>query len=226
MMHVVPIEEEVDADNTPLPFDRVSAIIENGKSFGLADCICKKEHEILDNPCTKPLEVCLSIAPVPNFFDNHPLKIRTISKEKAYQVLKMSEEAGLVRMTNNFEKGHFYICNCCGCCCGVLRAVNEYGLSNAIHTNYVAEIDGDACVSCGVCAEERCQVHAIDEGGDAYTVLAERCIGCGLCITTCPAEAISLVRKPDHAIEGVPKNEADWYAKRGEVRRVDFSQFQ
>ncbi|MEW6443531.1 MAG: 4Fe-4S binding protein [bacterium] len=24
----------------------------------------------------------------------------------------------------------------------------------------------------------------------------DRCIGCGLCVTACPAEAVSLIRKP------------------------------
>ena len=225
LMHVVPIEEEVESENHPLPFDKVSSIIEKGKAFGVADCICKKEHEILDMPCTKPLEVCLSIAPIEGFFDNHPLKIRPISKEEAYKILKMSEEAGLVHMTNNFEKGHFFICNCCGCCCGVLRAINEYGITNAIHTNYVAEIDPDACVSCGICAETRCQVHAIEEGDEGFSVIKERCIGCGLCISTCPSDAVRLVKKAPDKTEETPKNESDWYSKRAEVRGVDYSRY-
>ena len=225
LMHVVPIEEEVSNQTDILPYDQVSVIIERGKSFGLADCICKKEHEILDHPCTKPMEVCLSIAPVSHFFDNHPLKIRPITKEKAYEVLKLAEEAGLVHMTNNFEKGHFYICNCCSCCCGVLRSVNELGLSHAIHNNYIARIDEEACVGCGLCAEERCQVHAISEEEGTFRVDPEKCIGCGLCGTTCPAEAVHLERKPKEEMETPPKDEADWYAVRGKMRGVDFSRY-
>jgi len=225
MMHVLPVEEELESDSQALPFDQVSAIIEKGKSFAVTDCICKKEHELMGEPCTKPMEVCLSIAPVPGFFDNHPLKLRPITKEEAYGVLKMAEEAGLVHMTNNFEKGHFYICNCCGCCCGVLRAKNELGLTNAIPSNYTAVIDDEACVGCGLCADERCQVSAIDEVGDSYRVNADLCIGCGLCISTCPADAVTLVRKPESSLVAPPKNEADWYARRGESRGVDFSSF-
>lgn len=225
LMHVVPVEEELGNESEVLPFDQVSSIVEKGKSFGLADCICKVEHGLLDNPCTKPVEVCLSIAPVPGFFDNHPLKIRPITKEEAYGVLKTAEEAGLVHMTNNFEKGHFYICNCCGCCCGILRAASELGISNAIHSNYTAVIDEEACVSCGLCADERCQLRAIEEVEDAYRITADKCIGCGLCISTCPADAVSLVRKARENLEAPPKNEADWYAKRAEARGVDFSPY-
>jgi len=225
LMHVVPVEEQLGGEGEPLPFDQVSSIIEKGQSFGLAECICKVEHGLLDNPCTKPTEVCLSIAPVPGFFDDHPLAIRPITKEKAYEVLKASEEAGLVHMTNNFEKGHFYICNCCGCCCGVLRNAKELGVGNAIHSNYMAVIDEEACVGCGLCADERCQLDAIEEVDETYRVMADKCIGCGLCISTCPADAVSIVRKAEGALEAPPKNEADWYAKRAEARGVDYSRY-
>ena len=225
LMHVVPVEEELGNESAPLPFDQVSSIIEKGQSFGLANCICKTERGLLDNPCQKPVEVCLSIAPVPGFFDNHPLAIRPITKEEAYDVLKKSEEAGLVHMTNNFEKGHFYICNCCGCCCGILRALKDLGMSNAVHSNYAAMIDPEACVGCGLCADERCQVDAIEETDGVYQVKADGCIGCGLCISTCPVDAISLVKKEDALIEAPPKNEAAWYAQRGAARGVDFSSF-
>jgi len=107
----------------------------------------------------------------------------------------------------------------------VLRAAKALGPSGAIHSNYTAVIDEEACVSCGLCADERCQLDAIEEVDDTYRVMADRCIGCGLCISTCPADAVSIVRKAEEALEAPPKNEADWYAKRAEARGVDFSNY-
>ena len=43
---------------------------------------------------------------------------------------------------------------------------------------------------------DRCQMDAIEEGEDASKIVDGRCIGCGLCVSTCQEEAISLVAKP------------------------------
>jgi ferredoxin len=191
------------------------------------DCVCKKEQALLDNRCDKPMEVCLGIAPVPNAFEN-PNSGRAITREQAFEVLRKSEEAGLVHLTWNVEQGHFFICNCCGCCCGVLRGINHLGIpaSTVVNSYYYAEIDPDLCTGCGTCAEERCQVGAVQEEDDVYEVIRDKCIGCGICITTCPADAISLVRKKPEEIDPPVKNEKAWFEERGRKRGVEFSQYQ
>jgi len=120
-----------------------------------------------------------------------------------------------------------FICNCCGCCCGVLRGINELGIpaSKAVNSHYYAEIDPDACELCGTCAEERCQVNAIEEGEEGYQVIKEKCIGCGLCVSTCPAEAIQLVRKQPEEMVSPPSDEMAWYEERARQRGVDFSAY-
>jgi NAD-dependent dihydropyrimidine dehydrogenase PreA subunit len=172
------------------------------------------------------MEVCLAIAPIPDFFkEDHPLGARPITKKEAYDILKLSEEAGLVHLTSNIENGHYFICNCCSCCCGVLRGVNDYGGAKGVNSNYYAKIDEAECVSCGVCADERCQVFAIEATDDAYVVHEDKCIGCGLCISTCPSDAITLVRKRAEDIVLPPVNEKEWYQRKAKARGVDYSEF-
>ncbi|MDI6727280.1 MAG: 4Fe-4S binding protein, partial [Smithellaceae bacterium] len=186
-------------------------IIENSQSFMYFDCICKKEKGLLDNPCTKPVQVCTAFAPIPGLFDNHPFG-KTMTRAEAYELIKKTEKAGLVHMTWNVQNGHYFICNCCGCCCGILRGINELGIdaSRVINSNYYAVIDPDACTGCGLCADERCQVHAIVQSEDIYQVMPEKCIGCGLCVTTCPADAVRLMRKDPEKIDMPPVDEMDW----------------
>ncbi|MBU0513490.1 MAG: 4Fe-4S binding protein [Proteobacteria bacterium] len=222
LMHVVPVEKDIPVAHQALPYEQVSAIIEKGQSFGLESCVCKKEKRLLDEPCDRPEEVCLGIAPVPGVFDDFPWG-RSITKEQAYEVLRQAEENALVHLTYNMQNDQFFICNCCGCCCGVLRSINELGVSAAVNSTYYAEIDPEECTVCGTCLDERCQIAAIEEGEEAYRVLKDKCIGCGLCISTCPGEAISLVRKPEAEIVTPPLDQHLWYEARGAARGVDFS---
>ena len=52
--------------------------------------------------------------------------------------------------------------------------MNEYGGAKGVNSNYYAVIDEEECVSCGVCADERCQVFAIEETEDAYIFINDR----------------------------------------------------
>ncbi|MGV7222902.1 MAG: DUF362 domain-containing protein [Nitrospinales bacterium] len=226
LMQVVPVEKEIQGKQTALPYEQVSNIIENSQSFAVFDCICKKEKHLLDNGCDKPLEICTGYAPIPGVFDESPI-YRAISKEEAYAVLNKAEEAGLVHLTWNMESGHFYICNCCGCCCHVLTSINDLGInaSDVINSNYYAEIDADTCIACNVCVDERCQVAAIEEGDDANHIIRDKCIGCGLCISTCPTESIKLIRKDPEEIITPPKDEMEWFEKRASEVGVDISKY-
>ena len=221
---VIPIEEGIAAKKEALPYELVSQFIERSQAFAVEACVCKKEMRLMDKGCDKPEEVCLALAPVPGAFDSFPWG-RPISKEEAYAVLKRSEEAGLVHTSANVQSGHLYICNCCGCCCGFLRSINELGINDSFASSYYAEIDPDACSGCGLCRDERCQVRAIEERGDAYEVIRSRCIGCGLCVTTCPTQAIRLVRKSPDQLTPPPPDEAAWNEERARHRNVDFSPY-
>jgi len=223
---VIPIEAEIENDQRALPYERVSNIIENSQSFAYFDCVCKKERGLLDAPCDRPVQVCTAYAPIPGMFDNHP-HFNAMTREEARALLEKAEKEALVHLTWNVQSGHYFICNCCGCCCGVLRAINELGIDagNVINSHYYAEIDADLCTGCGICADERCQVRAIEEDGDGYRVIPDRCIGCGLCIAECPTGAVAMVRKPEDRIEPPPQDEMAWNKARAQMRGIDISEF-
>lgn len=213
MMKTIPIGIEVKDDTKIEPYETVTALIEGAKSWAVRDCVCKTEKALLGKRCDKPMEVCLSFAPVENAFENDPVD-RAITKDEAYKILKMSEEAGLVHMTSNVKSGQFYICNCCHCCCGPLTKYIAVSKNAAAKSNYEAVVDADACTACGICTD-RCQANAITI--DEYAVIKD-CIGCGLCVSTCPAEAIRLVRRDSADTAHVPANEREWMDLRAKGR--------
>ncbi|WP_300456230.1 hypothetical protein [Desulfobacula sp.] len=71
LMQVIPIEKEIENTQASLPYEQVSTIIENGQSFAVNECICKKEKGFAGEPCAKPVEVCLAIAPVQGVFEGN-----------------------------------------------------------------------------------------------------------------------------------------------------------
>ncbi len=223
---IIPIEKEIPYKQESLPYEQVSNIIENSQAIAVLECICKKEKRIIGEGCDKPLEICTAYAPIPGFFDNSPL-FRAISKEEAKELLRKAEEAALVHLTTNTATGHTFICNCCGCCCSFLNSINKLGIpaGDVVNSHYYAEITPDLCSVCGVCADERCQVHAIEVEADSYRVIKERCIGCGLCISACPQEAIRLVRKQPEEISPPLLDQMSWFEERARQRGVDISPY-
>ena len=52
---------------------------------------------------------------------------------------------------------------------------------------------------------------ALSAGGDRVTLNSDRCIGCGLCVSTCPSGALALMRKPGSEQTQVPADmRATW----------------
>lgn len=56
--------------------------------------------------------------------------------------------------------------------------------------NTMAYKIGDACISCGACADA-CPVSAISQGDAHYEINPDACLSCGTCAEQCPMGAIS-----------------------------------
>jgi len=205
---VIPAQKAMKSEHI-LPYDDVKSILVKSKSFGLRDCVCRVQQKHLGHKCKFPLTTCLFFSP----YERPPHRY-TISKEEALAFLDKAEEIGLVHTVSNVMKGVGYVCNCCGCCCGILRGINEWGIENSVASaNYSATIDPDECLNCGTC-RTRCQVHAISEQDGVSVVDKKKCIGCGLCVTGCPNNAAQLKRKPDDQIVSPPQDFATWENER------------
>ncbi len=57
----------------------------------------------------------------------------------------------------------------------------------------VAVVDADKCIGCGICVQS-CPVEAIDME-EIAEIDREKCNGCGRCVIDCPQEAISLQKR-------------------------------
>ena len=187
-MRVIPINETITSKNQVLSFEDAAQMLANAYNIAVTTCVCRK----LMKRCDGPLDVCLQI----NKGADYTLKRRTgrkIDLAEAMDILKLSEEAGLVHMTENTQGRNNVLCNCCSCCCEMLRFATDTRTKGVLApSRYLAEVDEIECTACGMCVDI-CPVEAISlDGENPARVDNQGCIGCGLCASVCPTDAISL----------------------------------
>lgn len=224
-LHTIPIEQAVKAQLEIYPYENVRQLMDKAKVFSAHDCICRKEQGLIGNPCDKPTGNCISMSTSEHAFDIN-YRGRIISREEAERIMKEAEDAGLVHATMNITDKTYHFCNCCACCCGLLRGVSQFDAPGMLaKSNYWASIDPDTCAACGTCADERCPMEAISEKDDYYEVNRDRCIGCGVCVSTCQTESISLVRKPADQCIQPPPNMVSWMVERSKDTGKPLNEF-
>lgn len=194
-MRVVPVEEKIEAYHEVLPFNRLSSFIEQSTSIAVISCACRT----VAKKCTKPLETCIILDSAAEYVVKYR-NAKKLSKEEAYELLKKTEREGLVHMTLNTQKESSGICSCCPCCCSLLKGLIHFNNSRAfMKSNFLPKINTAQCILCLNCVEI-CPVKAIvhylghgeSDSSEKTIVLEDRCIGCGLCASHCPQDAIIL----------------------------------
>ncbi len=219
---VIPVGEAIPVDLEIFPYERATELLEHAKSWGVRDCICRVQQKLIGKGCDRPTENCLVFAPVEGVFDHSEVD-RAITKEEALRILYETEEDGLVHSTGNYRDGHSYICNCCTCCCGVLRSVAEFGVpTTAVRSDFHTVVDAVECIGCGDCLE-RCQFDALSLPDDICVVDYARCVGCGLCATVCPTDALYLERRPTGEVPLPPADINEWMVQRSQERGISIS---
>jgi ferredoxin len=221
IFQVIPVNQSVSTELEIHHFEKAEQLIESSASWGVRECICRKQKDLIGEGCSYPRSVCISLAPnKEKAFDNHEIS-KPITKEEALRLLRESEDAGLVHCTYNVQRDHQFICNCCTCCCGILRGVDNIAEPREyIKTDFVMTVNADLCTGCETCID-RCQFGALSVPEDINVVDPTRCIGCGVCATVCPEDALKLVRTetPEKPVQ--PDNQIDWMTQRAMSRGVD-----
>ncbi len=221
-----------EGDHTEiLDWERASYIIQSASAIGVSLCPCRHELSHLGEACDKPQEVCLSL----NYAAESLLRsgiARPLTTAEGMRLLEACKEAGLAQTGDNVQRKVSYICNCCGCCCGMVRAIKTYGIRNAIVTsNWLMEVDLAKCNGCGRCAGV-CPTDAITiveerEGGKKrrWAVREEElCLGCGVCYSACKFGGITMRSRSQRVYtpESVFDREVMMAIERGKLANLIF----
>ena len=193
-LRVIPVNRSFEVTNKIASYEDAVEILRGKDKIIVANCICRKRKEVLDEGCGKHLEACFMFGSMGEYYLDRNMG-RVVSLDEGINILKECREAGLVTQpaTSQNPSG---MCNCCGDCCGVLSAIKKHpNPAEIIFSNHVVSANTEECTACELCLD-RCQMEALVLSEDVIEVLEHRCIGCGLCITTCPTEVLSLMKKP------------------------------
>lgn len=187
-----------DVETEVLTYEKASEMIRDAGGGSLTMCYCRHQAWHLGKACSAPLEdVCMSLGSASEWLVRRGFA-RPASADQLLRVLEQTEELGLVHLADNVQKKPAYICHCCGCCCGLLRSINEHETPSVHPSNFHPAINQELCTGCGACVE-RCHVNAlqiVNTAGDNHAeLLAVHCLGCGACIRGCRQSAIKLIRK-------------------------------
>jgi electron transport complex protein RnfB len=211
MVRVIPVQETVAADLWIHPLEQAVTMVHEAKSWGVATCPCHIDAATVDTvDCDHPWDVCLHLSYEAGVFEEDGYN-RPISKDEALAILRVSEDAGLVHCTYNWDNpGRIItVCNCCPKVCPCLRAVIEMEIPGAVaRSSFIAEVDASVCVGCGDCAD-RCLFGALSMGEDTPLIALERCMGCGLCAKACTTGALKLVPRPEGENPPRPADQQD-----------------
>ena len=165
MMRVIPVEMAIHNDARRGTYEEIHRIVDNAYSIAVTDCSCRRTRRIMGEGCGHlEKDVCIF------FNESAEYHIRSghgreIDREECYEILKRCEENGLVHEISNLDPpdGAAAICNCCGCSCFSLRIAQYFKTPDVIRSNYVAEVDTEKCVACGICVEN-CNLGALKLG--------------------------------------------------------------
>lgn len=184
---VIPVGVAVPVSTQVLNYENVRDIIEKASILAVTKCTCR----LTAHKCDRPLEVCLQVNKAAEYSLARGTG-REVSKEEALDLLRSSEEAGLIHVTINKHQVDHFICNCCPCCCQTMPILIKEGTRVIDPSRFQAVVDQDLCTSCGACLE-RCYFGALQVDEKEQTMVeGDKCLGCGLCRIVCPVEAISM----------------------------------
>ena len=179
------------------PVHMMEDVIGKARLIAVAHCPCRIAFRLAGKGCDHPTEVCMKFNDMARYVIEKGLA-KEISREEALEIVKRTEEEGLVHFVDNAEGEVQHNCNCCGCACWNVGSIRRRKIPRDLlmATYFIRSTDENLCTGCGECVAV-CPVQALKLEGDLPLLDEAWCIGCGVCATVCASGAVQIKVRPE-----------------------------
>ena len=180
-------------------YDMMEEVIKKAKKIAVVHCPCRETARLItESKCTHTLENCIKFNKMADFVLEKGYG-REITKEEALNIVKDTEEEGLIHFVDNCQEEVQHNCNCCSCCCWNVSPIKNRLVPRdyIMATYYLRTTDKELCSGCGQCVKD-CPLEIIEMAENLPIIDESICIGCGVCLLHCPTDAAKLKRKGEN----------------------------
>jgi ferredoxin len=191
-----------------LDYERATEVIRTASAIGISICYCRHKMSHVGKDCDAPKEICMTFNAAAASLVQHGFA-RPVEVSECLALLESAYEHHLVQFGDNVRERVNFICNCCGCCCEAMIAARKFAIFHPVHTtNFIPQIQKDACTGCGKCAIA-CPVEAVAlvSANDPRCPKKKKarldedvCLGCGVCARVCPVGCMNLRSRKQRVI--------------------------
>ncbi|MCP4629616.1 MAG: hypothetical protein GY850_39840 [bacterium] len=219
--YIVPINRDLNYEkqnkNVVLPYTMVKKMIDASNYRVIMNkCYCRDGNNCADYP---PGLGCIILGEGAQVLVKNGIG-RDASVKEAIDHLNQAADMGLVAaalwmevegvLAGIGEEHHrkfLELCLCCPCCCLGFRGFFDIGsevIGERVKSIGWKPVSEDGCVGCGMCASA-CPMEAVSVGAESISI-SDKCIGCGICASKCPQEVIKMQQ-----VGSIKKNIIDYF---------------